>query len=346
MAEQLRTVTLGNSDLETSTIGYGTYHLKDKLDEYDAVRSMGEAFEQGITLFDTSDNYGSEALVGIAVREGFLPRDEVVIATKTGLGTSYAHQVALNTADKRGDTSPDRIRSQVDKSLLILGKDVDVIDLYQLHIPDPTVEPVEHAAVMAELIEAGKIRAYGVSNYSAADITALMQACEEEGLPKPVTSQPFFNIVGGYTDAVAAAHESGLTVLAHSPLLKGILSQHTVDMLKMEILIDEHEAGADAPEGLHVFKQGLESILKLRAYAESQGLTLPQLALAWPLGRPNTVTLTSCTNERYLNDATIAARAPIDVADPELKSIVDGFDEASFTSLAINVMRGSKYYYR
>ncbi len=346
MADNLRTVTLGESGLEASVIGYGTYHLGDKLDEYDAVRSMGRAFDRGVTLFDTSDNYGTEGLIGIAVREGYLPRDEVVIATKTGLSTSYDHQVTLSRAGKRADTSPPRIREQVDKSLTILGKAVGVIDLYQLHVRDDTVEPVEHAATMSELIEAGKIRAYGVSNYSAEDLEELVRACDAEGLPRPVASQPFFNLVEGPTDAIVAAHSNKLAVLAHSPLLKGILTESTINDLTTAVSMDEEEAGDDIPEGLKLFKRGLDRIKQLQEYGQNRGLTLSQLAISWVTGYPSTVALTACSNERYLNDAITGADYQLDMEDADLNRIIDGFDEAAFVSMAINVMRDRKYYYR
>lgn len=346
MAAVLRTVELGNSGIEASVVGYGTYHLGDKLDEFNALRSMGRALDRGVTLFDTSDNYGTEGLIGIAVREGYLPREEVVIATKTGLGTSYAHQVALNRAKRKGDTSPNRIRQQVDKSLTILGKDVEVIDLYQLHVHDDTVPPTEQAAVMQELIDAGKIRAWGVSNYPVPALTKLVAACDDEGFIRPATTQPFLNVVSGVGEVGFNVATKGMTVLAHSPLLKGMLTGSAVDKMTAHVHAEAADIMDEERLGYDDFVKGLEALTDLRVYAQMRGLTLAQFAISWAANRPNTVALTACTNEQYLDDAITGATHRLDMADPKLLAIQRTFRELPFAAQSLALMRGAKYYYR
>ena len=346
MAEALRTVELGNSGIKASVIGYGTYHLGDKLDEFSALLSMGHAFDRGVTLFDTSDNYGTEGLIGIAVREGYLPRDEVVIATKTGLGTSYAHQVALRRAKRKGDTSPNRIRQQVDKSLAVLGKDVGVIDLYQLHTYDDTVPPAEQAAVMQELIDAGKIRSWGVSNYPIPALTRLIDACDAEGVVHPVTTQPFLNVVSGAGEVGFNAATKGMTVLAHSPLLKGMLTGSAVDKMTAHVRAEAADISDEERAGYDAFKKGLEALTELRNYAQMRGLTLAQFAISWAANRPNTVVLTACTNEQYLDDAITGAAHTLDTTDPKVLGIQRTFRELPFAAQSLALMRDMKYYYR
>src|SRR5690606_27111240 len=115
-------------DVPAFRIGYGTYHLLDKMNASEAIDSFGEAYQSGINLYDTSDNYGTELAIGRAVSAGVLPRDRVIIATKTGLGTTLREQTSWNEAGRRYNTDPDRIRRQVDNSLRVLGDDVGVID--------------------------------------------------------------------------------------------------------------------------------------------------------------------------------------------------------------------------
>lgn len=346
MTETIRTIQLGDSGIEASVIGYGTYHLGDKLDPHDAVRSMGQAFDKGVNLFDTSDNYGTEALVGIAVREGYLRRDEIVIATKTGLGTSYAHQVALKRANRKGDTSPNRIREQVDKSLMILGKDVDVVDLYQLHVYDNTVPAAEQAGVMQELIDAGKIRTWGVSNYSVRALTNLIASCKENGLTRPVSTQPFLNVVSGVGEVGFNAATKGMTVLAHSPLLKGVLTDSAIGHLSTVIGADTDDIGEEEKSRYAAFKDGVEALKSLQTIAHHRGLTLAQFAISWVTNHPNTIALTACTNKLYLNDAVIGASHELDMQDEMVLTIQRTFRELPFAAQSVALMRHMKYYYR
>lgn len=345
-ALEVNRVPLGESGIEVSRVGFGTYHLAQKIDEFAALEAFADAYESGVNLFDTSDNYGTEAIIGTAIRANVLPRHDVVIATKTGLGTSYAHQMELNKAGRKGDTSPERIREQVDRSLTVLGPDIGAIDLYQLHVHDPTVDPREHAAVMDELIDDEKMKAWGVSNYSYEALYDLLSACDAMGLERPSTSQPFLNMASGVEEVVHLAQQTGLTVLGHSPLLKGMLTDKTV----VEWLAQAQEAlvrleGADLSDDFKVIKEGLDRCNDLRVYAADHSLTLAQLAISWVTSQPNTVALTACTTEDYLNDAMLGANHKTDVADPELNDIIDALSAIPFGGWALKLMRESKYYY-
>jgi len=347
---EMRTVPLSDSGIEASVMGYGTYHLLDKMDPKDAVDSMGRAYEAGIILFDTSDNYlGPELVIGRAVRDGVLPRDDVVIATKTGIPASYYDAVER----RDGGTSPERIKRQVEKSLWALGDEVGVIDLYQLHVPDDTVEPAAHAETMAELIEAGKIRSYGVSNYSAQQLTSLLEACNSRGLPRPVSIQNIHTILTDYGDepALELARQQGLTVLAHSPLLKGGLTEGGVSFLS-EIVAEKekqfHETPSeDAQNELAVWQHDLNALKDISEYVQSRGLTLAEFALGWLASQEATVVVTAVTKPEYVSAAVTAARAEFSEADETFVQSLR--DDGVFRSVAgrlLHLMQFDKRYFK
>ncbi len=173
-------VRLGASGLEVSPIAFGTWQLSGdwgRFDEEEAIAAIRFAHERGVNFFDTAQAYGfgaSEELLGRAVRD--LPRDEVVIATKGG----------LRMDDERGllrDSSPEWLRQGVESSLKALG--MDYIDLYQVHWPDSYVPFAETAGVLNELVEEGKIRHVGVSNFNPDQMDEFARTRPVETLQPP-----------------------------------------------------------------------------------------------------------------------------------------------------------------
>lgn len=156
---------LGKSGIEVSPLGLGcmglTHASGDAMDTPAAARVIREAFEIGYTFFDTAECYVGENAAGETlynedvVGEALRPvRDQVVIATKFGVHHNPDKTLSV-------DSRPETIRRAIDGSLSRLG--IDYIDLYYQHRIDPNVEPEEVAGVMAELMQAGKIRAWGIS---------------------------------------------------------------------------------------------------------------------------------------------------------------------------------------
>lgn len=335
-------------DIAASNIGFGTYHLRDKLHPLDAVDCMGGAFEAGVTLFDTSDNYGAEDLIGRALDEGVLPRDEVVIATKTGLALTAYEAQEFSRRRKSCDISPERIRRQVDKSLKLLGAKIEAIDLYQLHVRDEDVPHEEQAGVMAELIDEGKIRHYGVSNYDAEELRALLTACDTNGLPRPVSIQPHMNIIDPPGEEVSVAAEEGLVVLGYSPLNKGFLTDAMVATAQKiaQNQLDSEQPIGDGHREWEILLQGTEPLADLVRMAEGYGLTLAQLAIGWVATQPNTVALTACTSKEYLQDALIAANVDLRGKQDEIEDIQHRLEQIQFAGLARSLMRQVKMYYR
>jgi aryl-alcohol dehydrogenase-like predicted oxidoreductase len=346
---KLQVVELGTAGLEPSVIGYGTYHLLDKLDPYTAIQSLGVAFEAGINFFDTSDNYGTELAIGKAVSEGVLRRDEIVIATKTGLATSASEAIEWGKA-KSQDTHPGRIREQVEKSLWLLGDDVGRIDLFQLHVYDPTVGALDVAITMSELIDEDKIVEYGVSNYPLDALVELRQAAASNGLAQPACIQPFHNALSsfGNQDIIDFARAEGMTVLAHSPLHKGALTDHGVDMLD-ELIDQVTKENSETTDQtlLELLRDGTDDLKKLKEYAASCDISLATLCMGWLVMQEETIVLTSCTTSEYVTDAVAANKVNIGSQGLELiEQIRKKPSTRAFANQLLRIMKSTKIYYR
>ena len=208
-------VRIAGTEIDSSRIGLGTWAMGGWLwggsDRGECVRTIYRAFDEGVNLIDTAPVYGfglSEEIVGEAVSQSGM-RDELVIATKAGLewGGGGIFRNSL----------PGRIRGEVDDSLRRLG--TDRIDVYQVHWPDPLVPTEEVAAVMADLVKSGKIRAVGVSNYSVGQMESFRSACALN------TSQPPYNLFerGIEDDVIPWCRENGITMLLYGALCRGLL---------------------------------------------------------------------------------------------------------------------------
>ena len=179
-------------------------------DDAESIRTLHRAIDLGVTMIDTAEAYGpyaNEELLGQALRGGH--RDRVVIATKFGLISHIGRDGV--------DSSPANIRHAVEGSLRRLG--VDHIDLFQLHWPAP--QPIAETARACEaLLEAGKIRAIGVSNYSVEQL----EEWRTTGVPLHSLQAPYSILRPAAKANVipwCAAHATG--VIAYSPLFRGLL---------------------------------------------------------------------------------------------------------------------------
>lgn len=208
---------LGRSDIAVSPLAWGMWRLQGS--DTAPVRALIDAaLETGITLFDTADIYGfdnagfgaAEALFGRALAEAPALRGRMVIATKGGITPPVPY-----------DSSASYLAEAVDASLRRLG--VDVIDLYQVHRRDLLAHPQEVAGALARMVEAGKVRSLGVSNYSVHAFDALQRF-----LPVPlVATQPELSVLQTeplFDGTLDRAMADDVAVLAWSPLGGGRLA--------------------------------------------------------------------------------------------------------------------------
>ena len=286
--------TLGNSDYRISVIGLGTWAFGGgdwkfgwgDQDEQACIDTMVRAVELGINWVDTAAVYGlglSEQVVGRALKQ--IPAaDRPLIFTKCGRTDEGGGEIGKCLRR-------DSVIAECEDSLRRL--DVDCIDLYQMHWPEPDPEIEEGWQTLIDLQKQGKVRQIAVSNHSVSQMQRLQNFA-------PVTSlqPPYSMIARGVEDEILPfCGEQNIGVICYSPMGKGLLTGG-ITRERMETLSDKDHRTRDPrfqPPQLEVNLQFVES---LRTIADDLGWSLPDLALAWVLRRPE------------LTAAIVGARSP------------------------------------
>jgi aryl-alcohol dehydrogenase-like predicted oxidoreductase len=268
---------LGRSDLEISTIGLGCMGMSDFYGTADDARSMAlihHALDRGMNFFDTADMYGpftNEVLVGKAIAAR---RQEAVIATKFGvMRTPEGGWLGLNG-------TPDYVRSSCDGSLARLG--VDTIDLYYQHRVDPKTPIEDTVGAMAELVVAGKVRCLGLSEVDPAQIR---RAHAIHPISAVQTELSLWSR-DVEQEVLGTCAELGITFVAYSPLGRGFLTGQIRS--PEDFAADDFRRNNPRFKGEN-FTRNLELVDKVRALANTKGVTAAQLALAWVLQRDDHV---------------------------------------------------------
>ena len=269
---------LGRSGLEVSTLTLGTMMFGDRTDEPASREIVAHARGAGVNFVDTADVYAqgeSERIVGRAIAAH---RDHWVLATKVGNKMADEHN--------NGGLSRAWILRACDASLARLG--TDRIDVYYLHRDDLTTPVDETVGVLGDLIRAGKIRYFGLSNFRGWRIAEVVRTCYRFGIPLPVVCQPYYNLLnrGPEVEVLPACDHYGIGVAPYSPIARGVLTAKYAP------------GGGAAPEGSRVARSDQrmmetefrdESIAiaqTLKAHAGKTGRTALQFALAWMWANP------------------------------------------------------------
>jgi len=262
---------LGRSGLEVSVLCLGTMMFGDRTDAAETNRIVAHAQDAGVNFIDTADVYtkgASETLTGAAIRAS---RSRWILATKAGN--------VMTKAPHDGGLSRRWLLAACDASLARLA--TDYIDVYYLHKDDPATPIAETIGAIGDLIRAGKIRYFGVSNYRGWRIADVMRACAAQSVPPPVVCQPYYNLLnrGPEVEILPACDHYGIGVAPYSPIARGVLTGKYAGgaapadsragrkdrrMLETEFR-EESFAVADA----------------LAAHAKKTGRTPIRLALAW-----------------------------------------------------------------
>lgn len=272
---------LGHSGIEASTLALGTMMFGSwgNSDESECHRMVDMAIDAGVTLFDTADIYDqgvSEHILGDALRGR---RGKVVLATKCGnpMGEDPAH---------RG-LSKRWVVQACEDSLRRL--DVDYIDLFQMHRPDPDTPIEETIEAFNELIAAGKIRAYGTSTFSAEQLRDAYAAAAAAGAVAPTTEQPPYSILarGIETDVLPVLTAAEVGAIVWAPLNGGWLTGKYQNAAtpeegsRAERKPDHFDHGEDA-----IRTAKLQAVDALQRVADDAGISLVQLALGFVLATP------------------------------------------------------------
>jgi aryl-alcohol dehydrogenase-like predicted oxidoreductase len=275
---------LGKDGPMVPAIGLGAWPIgggMGTLDEEQSIATVRAAIDNGITLLDTAQAYRtSEGTLGKALKEGY--RDRCFLATKVS-----------------GDYSQAGINAAIENSLRSL--DVDHVDLYQMHSWKQEVPIEESMEAMARLQKEGKTRYIGVSNFNA-------ERMQKAYAVAPFHSnQPRYNMFDRDIEAKDLAYcaRTGIGILAHSPLAKGLLAgKYAPGHVFPE---DDERAGFPRFQG-ELFAQYHAVSERLREVADEKGISLVQLAIAWILRRSEiTCVLVGAKNPEQVKEHVMAA---------------------------------------
>jgi aryl-alcohol dehydrogenase-like predicted oxidoreductase len=305
----MRYRNLGRWGVKVSAVGLGSWLTYGGSVEEDAARAcIQRAYELGVTFFDTADVYArgrAEEVVGRAIRE--LPRDQLVLATKVFF--------PIGNGPNDGGLSRKHVRAQIDGSLRRLG--VDYVDLYQCHRYDIATPLEETVEMMDDLVRAGKILYWGVSEWNADQIAGAVNLARARGWAEPVSNQPQYSALWRRVEprVFPVCRQYGLGNVVWSPLAMGILTGKYTDAAHPPA--GTRAAGNAAGMMEDYFTQPvLDAVQRLRPLAQAAHCTLAQLALAWCL-RTDVVSsvIIGATRPEQVDDNVAAA--DLDV-DPEI----------------------------
>lgn len=312
----MRKRTLGNSGLEIAPLMFGGNVLGWTADEAMSFRLLDRFVDAGLNAIDTADVYSSwvpghrggesETVIGnwLKARGG---RDKVVIATKVGWDR------------KRGGLARDRILAKAEASLRRLK--TDYIDLYQSHLDDPETPLEETLSAHQKLIEQGKVRAIGASNYTAPRLAEALGVSAARGLPRYETLQPHYNLYerDGYEAALEPlVLKEGFGVIPYYSLASGFLTG------KYRSAADFGKSPRGAGAGSMLNPRGKRILAALDDVAARTKSTPASVALAWLMARPSiTAPIASATNLDQLEELIAATRLTLDA------ETVRQLDEAS-----------------
>jgi aryl-alcohol dehydrogenase-like predicted oxidoreductase len=298
---------LGNSGLEISPLVFGGNVFGWTLDEPAAFKLLSAFVAAGFNAIDTADTYSrwvpghaggeSETIIGKWMKQS-QNRDKVIIATKVG----------MEMGPGRKGLSKSYILRSAEDSLRRLQ--TDYIDLYQSHTDDAATPLEETLSAYAELIQQGKVRAIGASNYKADRLAAALAASKKTGLPSYQSLQPNYNLYqrADYEAALEPlCQKEGLGVINYFPLASGFLS----GKYRSEADLGKSARGQGVKKYLN--ERGFSILQALDQDAQKYNATPARVSLAWLLARPSiTAPIVSATTLEQLNDLTASVELKLD----------------------------------
>jgi voltage-dependent potassium channel beta subunit len=312
----MRYRNLGASGCKVSTLALGSWlTLGSSVEQKTTDALVRLAVENGINFFDTADIYDrgkAELALGKALAP--LRRQDVVIATK-------AFWPMSDNVNDRG-LSRKHLMEGCDASLRRLG--TDYVDLYQCHRFDPETPVEETVRAMEDLIRGGKVLYWGVSVWTAGQITEACERADHFGGYRPVTNQPQYSLLDRHIEAeiVPTSRALGLSQIVWSPLAQGLLTGKYAGGK-----VPPGSRAADAERNRFLVPmmtpQNLRRAAHVAAVAREAGLTSAQLALAWVLRRPEIASaLVGATSTAQLAENLKAA--DVDLAPDVVARLEEG----------------------
>lgn len=282
--------TLGTTPLTVSSIGMGCVTFGREIDRTASFEILDRARDGGITLFDTAEAYGggaSETILGQWLKER-RHRQNCVVATKVN-----------------GVLTRERVIESAEASLKRLQ--TDQIDLFQLHDWDATTPMEETLEALSVLVDSGKVRCIGCSNWNAEQLSTSFECCAAAGLHPLSSVQPPYNLVQRTieSDLIPLCSKHDIGILSYSPLGAGFLT-------------GKYRRGGEVPSGsrfdvipghqpIYFTDEGYTVVERLQRVAEQTGRSMVDLALAWTLSRPGiTSVLIGARNTSQVDQAFAA----------------------------------------
>ncbi len=269
---------LGKSNLKVSTLCLGTMMFGDQTGIGEAGRIVDHARDAGVNFIDTADVYtagASETMVGTLLRAH---RDDWVLATKLG-------NVMPGGKPNTGHYSRLWMQREVEASLRRLQ--TDRIDILYLHRDFPGMDIDEAVQALGDLVRAGKIVYWGLSNFRGWRIAEMVHAARRLGVPGPVVCQPYYNLLNRMPEVeiLPACQHHGIGVVPYSPVARGVLTGKYAPGA-------QPEPGSRAGRGdkriaeTEFRAESLAIAQQLQGHAQAKGVTLAQFATAWVLANP------------------------------------------------------------
>jgi len=306
----------GKTGIEISAIGIGCWEIGGgygSIEETGFINAVNRALDLGINCFDTAEAYGFGASECSLAKALGARRKDAVITTKFGIGYKEAPNFR--------DSSRNRMMASIEKSLANLK--TDYVDVYMVHWPDVNTPFEETMRALDELVQQGKVRAVGISNFRLHQIEASVRTRRID------VAQYCWNMLDRrmQRDVLPYCRENGIGVMAYGSLAYGMLTGTFNEEMNFgsndwrakagrmgNITLMEHLFGADS------FLKNLRAVEELKPMAKRYGKSLPQFALRWTLSNPVISTaLVGCRNENEVNDNVGAIGWSI--ADADMREI-------------------------
>ena len=283
---------LGNTDIEISAMGLGLMGMSPGIyggiDDNESIKTIHRALELGINLLDTADTYGNghnEELLGKALRDS--KREQAIVATKFTFGPNWRFIGG----------HPDYVKKAINESLRRLN--LDYIDIYYQHRVDPNVPIEETVGAMAELVQAGKVRALGLSEANA------------EQIRRANSVHPIAALQTEYSlwsrdieeEILPTTRELGITHVAYSPLSRGFISGELKSFEDLAADDIRRRLPRFQPEN---FRANVDIVTKLEEMAVTKGVSVAQLAISWTIAK-GAVPIPGTKRVKYLEENAKAA---------------------------------------
>lgn len=304
----MRKKPLGGSGIDVPPVVLGGNVFGWTADRDTSFRLLDAAVDAGLNVIDTADVYSawapghrggeSEAVIGEWLRARPGRRKDVVILTKCG----------MEMPGQGKGLSPEWISRAAEASLKRLG--VERIDLYQAHRDDEAVPLEETLGAFAKLMDEGKVRAIGASNYTAPRLDAALEASARNGLPRFESLQPHHNLMerGIEADLLPLCRDKGLGVIPYFALAAGFLT----GKYRSEADLSKSRRGERSAKQ-YLNERGMRVLAALDEAAARLGATPAQVALAWQAAKPGiAASIASATSEAQLSELVKAADLRLD----------------------------------